>query len=344
MTAIVLVDWLGRGGIAQTSQSWIAELRGAGATVQVVTRLGRELENSSEIDRPESSHSLVAHAQLCRRAAITLRRSRPDVVVIQNYVVPALEAQVHRAARRIGALVVFVVHDHRHHEWREGTHFGLASQLRNADHVIVHSTPVAEGLRSVRPTVLPLPMQLGLVELTGASAVQRPETGLLALQFGVLNRWYKGTEIFVRLANQGVEGWSFALAGVGAPPCTSAQRVDRFLSPGDLVSTVREADAVLLPYRSATQSGAVVLAQMCGTVAIASAVGGVTEQIDDGVNGLLVSPTGDLDEWRTHLERIRDVTLRNSLAEGGRRAVRAQHAAFRAGVLELTGMAAAPLA
>jgi glycosyltransferase involved in cell wall biosynthesis len=78
------------------------------------------------------------------------------------------------------------------------------------------------------------------------------------------------------------------LAGAGAPAVTGAASVDRFLDAAELRWTVESATAVFLPYRDATQSGAVVLAQALGVPPVTTPVGGVPEQVIDGVTGVLL--------------------------------------------------------
>lgn len=336
--SVVLVDWLGRGGIAQTSESWAIELERAGRSVEVITRSGRELgAGIAVVSRAqESRNALFSHWSLCRYAAERIQTIRPDVVVVQNYVVPMLEGVVHRAARRVGASVVFVVHDHRHHEWREGAHLGLERMVRCADRVVAHSAAVASALGRSDVVVLPLPVQLGLVDLVGVSPIDAVPERLLALQIGILNRAYKGVDLGKALAEHGAPGWAFAFAGVGAPSCRGAQSVDRFLDADELVAAVTCSDAVLLPYRHATQSGAVVLAQACGTAVVASAVDGIVEQVEHGETGLLVPADSEVPAWRDALETLADPATRSRLGEAGRRSAWHRHASFVEGVVALT--------
>lgn len=341
MTSVILVDWLGRGGIAQTTESWGRELATGGAQVLIVTRPGRELADTlTPTVTPAHDRGRVrAHAALCRLAARQIESSAPDLVVIQNFVIPVLEEEVHRAARRVGAKVVFVIHDHRHHEWREGTHVGLRSQLRKADEVVAHTVYVANRLPAEDVTIIPLPMQFGLLEAAGESVVEGLPGTLLALQVGVLNRRYKGTPMATSLAAGGVPGWSFAFTGVGAPSSEGSKTVRRFLEPGELRATVEAADAVLLPYRNATQSGAVLLAQACSTVPVASAVGGIPEQIDDGVDGLLVPLNATVADWRVRLEALRDDAHRAALEHHARHRAHRNHQAFVSAIQDIAGMA-----
>jgi glycosyltransferase involved in cell wall biosynthesis len=339
VTRVLLVDWLGRGGIAQTSESWAVELDAAGAELRVVTRSGRELGQGAVrvVGPAERGNALLSHVALCRFAAAEIRAWRPDVVIIQNYVIPAVEQLVHRAAAEVGAEVVMVVHDHRHHERREGGHLGLRRQLARADRVVVHSHAVGAGL-DVPFTFVPLPVQLGMVDADGRSPISAVDGRLLALQVGVLNRAYKGVETTLALAAEGVPGWAFAFAGVGAPTADGVHSVDRFLDAGELRAAMTTADAILLPYRHATQSGAVVLAQLYGVVPVATAVDGLVEQIDDGVTGLLVPAAEGLAGWRAALERLADDAFRRQVARQAQEAVWRQHEGFRVGVRAVVGI------
>lgn len=75
--------------------------------------------------------------------------------------------------------------------------------------------------------------------------------------------------------------------------CRIADRVTldfRYLEMGELGALVARADVVVFPYRSATASGALSLAQTLGRPAVATAVGGLADAIQDGVTGWLVPP------------------------------------------------------
>jgi glycosyltransferase involved in cell wall biosynthesis len=60
---------------------------------------------------------------------------------------------------------------------------------------------------------------------------------------------------------------------------------------------------VLLPYRSASQSGIVPVALAAGRPVIATRVGGIAESVDDGVNGVLAEP-GDPGSLADAIERF----------------------------------------
>lgn len=327
---VVIVDWLGRGGIAQSTRTWLDVCAARGHATTVVTRGRRELQGDHVRAPAEGPHALVTHRRLAVLAARTVDDLRPDLVIVQNYVVPALERPLDRALARTGATTIVAMHDHQHHSRMAGNRAGLRRRLRAADVVVTHSNFVAEhagascGRRDI--TVLPLPAPD--VGPPGVSHLPHGE-GHTAIGFGVVKRRYKGASAIGALAAHGVPGWRFAIAGVGAPAASDAViSVPGYLEGGDLAATVGRADAALMPYRFATQSGAIPLAQSVGTVPIATAVGGLVEQIDSGHDGILLPRGADFAAWRDALATV--AADGSSLAENGRRRVELLDADFRA--------------
>jgi glycosyltransferase involved in cell wall biosynthesis len=337
---VLLVDWLGRGGIAQTSETWARVLDAAGHRTEVVTRPGRELRAGAvRVSAPALRRGRLAmHRAVAQTAADRIRAGGIDVLVLQNYVAPMLETRVVEAAHHRGVRVVQVVHDHRLHTVRAGTRVGMKRRLRDADVVVAHSTFVAEGIAAFAGRadvdVVPFPLPLGLLDLPprlpSELSVRREDEPLLCCgHFGVLRRRYKGTSVVERLAREPTLGWRFAAAGVGAPPASvHLASLDRFLDADELVAFVGSTDVTLAPYRFATQSAVVVVAHLLGSVPVASAVGGIPEQVADTVDGLLVAPDAPIEVWRDALVALRDDDTRKAMAvEGTARAWR-DHDAF----------------
>ncbi|CAN5518363.1 glycosyltransferase [soil metagenome] len=338
---VLLVDWLGRGGIAQTSMSWRRALRAAGAVCTVVTRPGRELAADvapRTTPAVPGASRLIAHQRVAQAAAQAVRSLRPDLVVVQNYVVPALEWPVYRAAHDTGAGVVTVVHDHRLHSRVAGAQGGLRRELRASDRVLAHSAYVADRLDARAPAaVIPHPVAHDMLETPGEALWAKGDAPL-AVHFGVLKRGYKGTPLILRLAaTTDTLPWHFGVMGVGAPPARPRVRSSSgYVPTGALVATVGAADAVVLPYRFATQSGAVVLAQALGVACVVSGVGGIVEQVQHGVTGLLV-PAGDaLAPWAGALADLHgDQAGRRQIGAAARRTAYARDREFAAAVSAL---------
>lgn len=343
MSGIVLVDWLGRGGIAQATACWAAELTRAGREVEVVTRGGRELSGlvPGVTGAGEDRGQLAAHRDVAEAAARSIRAGRPDTVVVQNYVLPVLEQPVYQAAREVGARVVVVVHDHRLHTLLAGNRIGLRRNLAGVDVIAAHSQYVADGVRRlVRRPVTVLPLHLHLVRFApdGPERPRAQREDHSAIHFGVLKRRYKGTGLVAALAGEGVAGWRFTLVGAGAPETLpGAVTVPRFAEAAELMDMVADADAALLPYSKATQSGAVALAQALGTVPVASAVGGIPEQIADGETGRLVAAGAGPKAWREVLHDLAaDPAALRAMGKRARAHALDDHATFTTEVLALT--------
>ena len=332
MKALV-VDWLGRGGIAQTTPAWVGALTAAGYDTTVVTRAARELTGSHVVSPVEDAHPLRSHRRVATMAAAWVRDERPDLVVVQNYVVPALERPLDAAVRAVGVRSIVVVHDHRLHSRAAGTRIGLRRRVRAAASVVTHSRFVAGSLQqwSGRSDIGVVPLPAPAIGAGGVPAFPGTDDAT-AISFGVMKRSYKGTDVVCDLAAAGVPGWRFALAGVGAPEDRpGVVAAPGYLSSPDLAATVGTATAAVLPYRIATQSAAVVLAQHLGVVPIASAVGGIPEQITSGADGLLVPAGASLQDWGAALDRVR--------ADGGSMAAQARARVAAASVVfeELVG-------
>ena len=354
MSDVLIVDWLGRGGIAQCSYAWAVglarpEVDGSPSTeiarrVTVVTRRGRDLDVAAGVDVKTVEnrlHPLVAHRRVVAKAARIIRATRPTVVVLQNYIVPPLERPVVAAAVEVGARLILVLHDHRLHDGTAGTTFGLRKLIRQMDLIVCHTEFVAHGVASLTCRrdieVLPHPAPaLWLDQPPGPAAVAPEEGTRLALHFGMLGKRYKGTDRVQRLAARGVQGWSFAIVGPGAPTASrGAVTVRGYLSTNGLVNSVRASDATLLPYSFATQSGAVVLAQACGSVVVAHRVGGIPEQVTDQVTGMLLPSDATDADWFKVLISLDDPDLRTAIVDRARRLVATNQAGFTRGIRRL---------
>ena len=322
----MLVDWLGRGGIAQTTEAWRRELTALGTDVTVATRGDRELV--ADVAPSRRAHAVLEHRDLAVRAAAAIQATRPALVVIQNYVIPPLERCVYDAAVSVGARVVVVVHDDRHHALSAGTHHGLGSLLHRADDVLAHSTFVARRLRArtgCDAEIVDIPLSLGMLDHATSPIHTAPP--LVAAHFGVLKRRYKGTEVVTALAADPPPRWQVRILGA-----------DGFVASKDLVPAIESSAVTLLPYRMATQSGAIVLAQSLGSVPIATAVGGIPEQIIDGHTGILLPRSASLGRWRRTLERLADEGHRREMAIAGRAVTAAAHRRFVAALERLVGV------
>jgi glycosyltransferase involved in cell wall biosynthesis len=93
---------------------------------------------------------------------------------------------------------------------------------------------------------------------------------------------------------------------------------DRYVPNEEVGDYFAAADVVVMPYRSATQSGVVTLAAEFGRPVVATRVGGLPEAVEHGVGGLLVPP-GDVPALAEALAAVlSDAALRERLSAGSR--------------------------
>lgn len=65
---------------------------------------------------------------------------------------------------------------------------------------------------------------------------------------------------------------------------------NKWLSADEMTSITRACDIVVVPYKKASQSGVIALALALGKPVIATNVGGLPEQVDNNISGLIVPP------------------------------------------------------
>ena len=237
-----------------------------------------------------------------------------DLVIVVHYTTiqaPVLWA-VARAARR-GARVVAICANVVPHEARPGDRPLTALLMLAVDAAVVHTEAERRALVALtdRPVaVAPLPPHLP----DGPPRPRAPGVRRQLLFFGKVRR-YKGLDVLLR-ALAYLDGVHLTVAGEIYPDATDLgglvgrlglrDRVD--LRPGylaaqcipDLFASV---DALVLPYRSATASQHVALANRHRVPVVATRVGNFPDVIDDGVDGLLCTP-GDVADLTRALREL----------------------------------------
>ncbi len=227
------------------------------------------------------------------------------------------------------ALRVVICHNVEPHERVPLTRRLSGSVLRRSDLLVVHASHQRDELARLgvrRETIVeafhPRFSAPDLCALPSDSAVAAerarqgdPDCSLLA--FGAI-RPYKGIDLALRaLARVPREiRIRLVVAGVFWDGGEELRRLvhelrlqdrvelrDGFVSNEDAALLFSAADASLLPYRSATQSGVVQLSFAYGVPVIATAVGGLTEAVSDGEDGILC-PGGDLDALSAAIARM----------------------------------------
>ena len=162
-----------------------------------------------------------------------------------------------------------------------------------------------------------------------------PDGSRILLFFGLVRR-YKGVDVLIEALGRMRTEALVVIAGEwyeDRESCEATIRdlgledrirlVDRYIPDEEVGAYFSAADAVVQPYRTATQSGVVQTAFHFGRPVVVSGVGGLPEMVEHEKEGLVVAPE-DPDALAAALDRLQDEALLQRMAEGAERA-RARH-------------------
>jgi glycosyltransferase involved in cell wall biosynthesis len=231
-------------------------------------------------------------------------------------IVPMNFASAAPLGMRLGKPLVYVAHDPHPHPGDYAPLLQRTMQavlLQKCARVLALSNHAAQQLAK-------MPGVRGKLQVAPLSAVFEPRDvaprtdGPVRLLFAGRMIAYKGVDILAdalpSLAQRG--DWRLTVAGAG-PALDEAvarrfagpqiQRVTRaWLTEAELDAHIAACDIVLAPYRSATQSGLISQALAQGKPCVVTPVGGLGEQIGDGVAGWIAA-RADASAFATALEQ-----------------------------------------
>jgi glycosyltransferase involved in cell wall biosynthesis len=310
-----------RGGIAHHVY-WIRrQMEARGHDVQVISyrKLYPSLlfPGTSERDASDLKFDAQAAAILSPlnpaswlRAARAVERFGPDAVLLQwwqPYFAPVL-GTLARRFRRKGLRVIVECHNVSPHEGSPADRLLTRFAFAAADEFIVHARSDEEGLRPLagdRPisvSPLPAPDQF-------KASQQGKRDGRRLLFFGKVRR-YKGLDVLLEalpkvLARVACELW---VVGEFYEDVETYRRIirkngverhvrliDRYVTNEEVADYFAQADALVLPYTSASQSAVAQIALANDLPIIASRAGGLCDGLTEGEDGLSFRP-GDSNE------------------------------------------------
>jgi glycosyltransferase involved in cell wall biosynthesis len=256
-----------------------------------------------------------------KRLARAIEAFQPDVAVA-----PFIHLWVWPLMSLLRVPVVVVLHDPEPHPGLTGVFWHAIDRriARAAQHVILHSTsfvpvvqerygvdasritvvpigPLGDYTRNVTPTDTAATPPAATASSPATTATPAPSAGPRVLLFGRMDR-YKGIEVMLDAVPAIVAacpGATIRLVGSGLDRSLAARAVatqgvtleDRWVDESEVPTYFGQADLVVLPYTSATQSGVIPVAAAFALPVIASDVGGLAEQLDGGACGVLVPPS-----------------------------------------------------
>jgi glycosyltransferase involved in cell wall biosynthesis len=232
-----------------------------------------------------------------------LRRIRRDKIKAIIELMPHVWTRlVSREFRRLGVRYVTVVHDADPHPGdRTGVLNGwLDASMRTADVVLTLSAAVAERLGCLGwvPRSKIFPLFHPDLSYAPPVALHPPREGeVLRLLFLGRIMPYKGLSLFLDAVDVlrhrgvavkvGVYGEGKLGSNTTRLEAMGAEVVNRWLSVREIGSILPHFHAVVLSHLEASQSGVAAAALGAGLPVIATPVGGLVEQIIDGVTGII---------------------------------------------------------
>lgn len=230
--------------------------------------------------------------------------------------------------------IITTVHDPRDHTGdissRKTPQFVKDYGYKRSDHIIIHSNemkPLLQdtvGISEDRISVIPL---TALGDETLGEGVDEEKNMLLF--FGRIFE-YKGLEYLIRaepLIREKIPDVKIVIAGRGEDfdrYRAMMETPESFVVYNEYISNefqaelFRQASVVVLPYIEATQSGVIPTAFNFGTPVVATEVGGLGEQLDDGVNGYLVEPRNIEELAEKVILLLQNDELREQMGKNGR--------------------------
>lgn len=213
--------------------------------------------------------------------------------------------------------IIYIIDNVIPHEKRPGDRFFTRLAFRWVDAFIVQSEIVRQDLykwfpeAQNRPVVyVPHPIYdtysgSDLIREEARARLNRPASEKLLLFFGLV-RHYKGLDTLIEAMPEVIRSLGevhLLIAGEFYEPEEDYRQMIDFQGIGDHVTLInkyipneevslyfRAADVLVLPYRSATQSGVIQVAHHFGLPVISTRVGGLPEVVREGETGFLVQP------------------------------------------------------
>jgi glycosyltransferase involved in cell wall biosynthesis len=313
-TAIALVYW-GRLGAGAALMTEIATAMQADPRFDVFASTSRQSELPGPlatdrllaIDTFSSLPSLLLGTMLLpltvRRLVRKLTRARVQAIVTVMPHVWGLALQ--RAVRRAGIRTLIIVHDADPHPGERRPLFDwlVRQEIGEADRIVTLSSHVADRLlaRDARAAHRLTRLFHPVFRFTaGRAAEPRPRKPFRLLFFGRILP-YKGVPLLLeayarlRALEMQVVLQVSGRGDIAAPRALLRQAglyIDQgWVPPEAIGAMLADADAVVLPYLEASQSGVIAAAYGAGLPVVATPVGGLVEQVIDGHTGVIAADT-----------------------------------------------------
>lgn len=314
-----------RGGIAIDNDALAQALVQAGHTVEQISfhRLyptflfpGQSQYDSSTNFAPSSARHCLDSINPASwwRTAHVIARMQPQLITLQwwhPFFAPCYAALLARLKQLCPTTPrLLISHNARPHEPMPGQDVATRLVAKLCSGVIVHSQSEADLMTQIAPgapiDIIEYPLLQTTRALPPRSDAQNrlSVSGRTLLFFGYIRK-YKGVDLLLRaLALVPRElGVSLLIAGEFYEPVETyrtlihdfdlAERVrilNRYIGEPEWLDLFAASDALVLPYRTASQSMSITLAYSFDKPVIVTRVGGFAEAVEDGRTGVIADP------------------------------------------------------
>jgi len=312
-----------RGGIAQFNRRLATQLALANECFLVnFSRLYPQIlfpgkTQFAENDRPTDipNHRVIdsLHPLTWLKTVDIILKSQADIVLFHwwhPFFAPAYRVISGRLGNSIKKIAV--CHNLLPHEAGPGLRRAVKLGLGRMDGLILHSRdehtsalhyfPKAQSALAFHPLYDQFPGE----DIPKSQARQRlglDEDSKIILYFGLI-RPYKGVDVLIEallklkmdvnlkalIVGEIYKGCESIRERLKQLPADRVLLIDKFVPDNEVAVYFRAADLVVLPYKSATQSGVIPIAYRCRRPVVATRVGGLPEAVEDGLSGWLVPP------------------------------------------------------
>jgi len=253
-----------------------------------------------------------------RKTAKFINKISPGLVIIQYWMpffAPAFSSIAKGIKNGCGAQIIVNCNNITPHEPRALDSLMTAKFFSYCDGFIVMSQSVEDDLLRIEPQPKYKKTPHPIYDIFGESIEKQKAKDMIGvsdekiiLNFGLI-RDYKGLDILIESAKKlKIELRNFKILVVGecygdendyiqlAKECEVSELIDfrfEFVSNEKVNQYFCAADLVVLPYKSATQSGVVPIAYHFNKPVVVSNVGGLPEIVEEGKTGFVCEPSSD---------------------------------------------------
>lgn len=247
------------------------------------------------------------------KTARKILKWKPDVLVIKywmSFFAPSL-GHVAKRLKNKGVKIICIIDNAIPHETRFFDKPLARLFFRQCTHFIVMSDVVRNDLHQLYPEahslLLPHPLYNHFGEKqdrkTACETLNLHPDKKTLLFFGLI-RDYKGLDLLIDAMASTDESYQLIIAGESygdfgkyrqiidvSPAKNRIQVRNRYIADEEVPILFSAADALILPYKSATQSGVIPIAYHFEVPVLATDVGGLKETIEQAGTGLICQPT-----------------------------------------------------